>query len=110
MGRCAMRLGRRTHRSFSSCVVQCARAGLSALAFVAVLRGLVGLWVPSGRVPAELWLVGCQTVASLGLGSEHAVWLTLVLARSSLAVLRACHGLGPKSSFQGACETLGHAW
>ena len=63
-----------------------------------------GLWVPSGCMPAELWLVGCRVAASLGLGSARAVWLALMLARSSLAVLRTCHVSGPGSSLQGACE------
>ena len=58
-----------------------------------------GLWVTS-----ELWLVGCWVATNLGLGSAHAVWLALVSARSSLAVLRAGHVLGPSSSLQGACE------
>ena len=52
----------------------------------------------------ELWLVGCQVAASLGLGSVCAVWLMLVLAKSSLVVLRACQVSGPRSSLQGACE------
>ena len=58
----------------------------------------------SGYVPSELWLVGCRVATSLGLGSVRVVWLTLVLARSSLAVLRASRVSGPGSSLQGACE------
>ena len=87
MGCCAVRPGRRIRLSVSGCL---ARFGEVASAV--------------GLCAAELWLVGCWVVASLGLGSARAVWLTLVLAKSSLATLRACRISDLGSSLQGACE------
>ena len=77
VGRCAVRPDRHIRVSFSSCLVRCAWVGVAALALVVVLRGLVGLWVPSGCVPVALWLVGCRTTASLGLGTARAALLVL---------------------------------
>ena len=76
-GRCAVRPDRRIRLSFCSCLVRCAWVGVAALVLVVVLRGLVRLWVPSGCVPAALWLVGCRTAASLGLGTARAALLVL---------------------------------
>ena len=62
------------------------------------LVGVVGL--------CAIWFVtgGLSVAASLGLGLAHAVWRTLVLARSSLALLCASRVSSPGSSLQGACE------